>query len=44
MKAKRPIINKSLELWKSGHKIIPRGTQTMSKAPNQFVLFAGYQQ
>ena len=30
-------VNKSLELWKRAIELIPRGTQTMSKAPDQFV-------
>ena len=38
MSIEKPVISKSLELWNRGHKIIPRGTQTMSKAPNQFVF------
>ena len=31
-------IDKSLELWKRGKELIPRGTQTMSKAPDQYVF------
>jgi glutamate-1-semialdehyde aminotransferase len=31
-------IDKSLELWERGVKLIPRGTQTMSKAPDQYVF------
>lgn len=31
-------IKKSLELWERGKSIIPRGTQTMSKSPNQYVF------
>lgn len=30
-------IEKSLELWDKGIDLMPRGTQTMSKAPDQFV-------
>lgn len=30
-------IKKSLALWEKGKSLIPRGTQTMSKAPDQFV-------
>lgn len=30
-------ITKSLELWKRGVELMPRGTQTMSKAPDQYV-------
>ncbi|MBS3138982.1 aminotransferase class III-fold pyridoxal phosphate-dependent enzyme [Candidatus Woesearchaeota archaeon] len=32
-----PIITKSNELWERAIKILPGGTQTASKAPNQFV-------
>lgn len=31
-------IDKSLELWDRGIDMMPRGTQTMSKAPDQFVF------
>jgi glutamate-1-semialdehyde-2,1-aminomutase len=31
-------ITKSLELWEKAKELMPRGTQTMSKAPDQFVL------
>jgi glutamate-1-semialdehyde aminotransferase len=30
-------IKKSLDLWKRGESVIVRGTQTMSKSPNQYV-------
>lgn len=35
---KQRSIKKSLELWDRGLKVIPRGTQTMSKAPDQYVF------
>jgi glutamate-1-semialdehyde aminotransferase len=31
-------IKKSLEIWEDGISLMPRGTQTMSKAPDQFVF------
>ena len=31
-------IDKSLQLWEQGKELMPRGTQTMSKAPDQFVF------
>lgn len=31
-------VKKSLRLWEKGIKLIPRGTQTMSKAPDQYVF------
>ena len=31
-------IEKSMKLWKRAIELIPRGTQTMSKAPNQYVF------
>ncbi len=31
-------IDKSLKLWEQGKELIPCGTQTMSKAPDQFVF------
>ena len=37
MEVHRPKIEKSNELWKRACKIIPAGTQTLSKSPNQFV-------
>lgn len=36
--SKKRSINKSLELWERGRKLIPLGTQTASKGPNQYVL------
>ncbi len=31
-------IKKSLALWEKGKELMPRGTQTMSKSPDQFVF------
>jgi glutamate-1-semialdehyde aminotransferase len=31
-------IDKSVELWEKGISLMPRGTQTMSKAPDQYVF------
>lgn len=35
--APRPKIEKSNALWEKGRELIPAGTQTLSKGPNQFV-------
>ena len=37
MKPVYPDITKSNALWEKAKKIIPAGTQTLSKSPNQFV-------
>jgi glutamate-1-semialdehyde 2,1-aminomutase/spore coat polysaccharide biosynthesis protein SpsF len=36
-KKPRPKIDRSNELWERGKKLIPAGTQTLSKGPTQFV-------
>jgi len=37
MKATKPLITKSQELWERAQGIVPAGTQTFSKGPSQFV-------